>query len=302
MKNLKLTKLKYSDDFRNLLTSIIDNLIAKDLLKIEGKLYFLPFNNVNYIQNTNKVTVSFYKNDTSINVEMKIGKFITKLYTLVHKRFTNEQVEEFVNTYKGMVMFDETFANFHLVQGTDIKKYYHYSNYQENKGVLGNSCMKHDSLQKVFKIYTKNTDKVSLLILKDPNTGKIRGRAIVWKNINMRAGSKESGVKSIKVNFMDRIYSYDDSVTEQFKMYAKINGWMYKQKQNSGPNGPFIFENKILPNDTKLFFYLDYFDKIKKYPYLDTLSKFSIEKGFISNRKFKDCVELTSTDGHFYTI
>lgn len=296
---MKLTKLKYSDEFRNLLTSIIDNNIAENLLKIEGKMFFLPFNDIGYIQNTNKVTVGIYKKDISIQSEMRVGKFVTKLYSLIHKTFTNAQLEAFTNKYKGMSMFDETFGNFELVEGKDIKKYYHYSNYAENKGILGNSCMKGDTHQKFLNIYSKNTENVSLLILKDGNTDKIMGRAIVWKNINMRPGSKED-TKSFKVNLMDRIYSYDDYVTEQFKMYAKIKGWAYKQTQNSVRVGPFIYNNEILSDDTKFFFYLKNIKNVKKFPYMDTLSRFSTKKGFISNRKFKDSVELTSTDGHFY--
>lgn len=292
MKNLQ--KLKYSEEFRQILKVLIRNNISKSLLKLEDKLLFLDFNDITIIDNSNQVKVISSKNGNTIN--MRIGRMVTRLFKSLGLDFNNSELEEFANQYKSIAKFEETFKNFELVTGEDIRKYYHKDNYEEKRGVLGGSCMSSEGKQKYLDIYVDNTDKIALLILK--NGSKIKGRAIVWKDIYMRRGPKGSCDKEV-ATLMDRIYTFDDSVTEQFKLYAKKMGWVYKWRQNSDSNGPFVLDNHKLPSDTKFFWYLDNIGQ-DYFPYLDTMVNYSLEKGFISNRKFVNSVKLTDTGGSYY--
>ncbi|CAG7580701.1 MAG: hypothetical protein SLAVMIC_00527 [uncultured marine phage] len=267
------------------------NLVAEKLLSLEGNPYYLTFNKVGIIKSSNKVKVRSTNNNSVI--EIKVGKFLNKLFSLIgFCNFTNADIEEFVNQYKGLISFEETFEDFDIVEGKDLKTYYHYSKYAEDKGVLGNSCMKNKRHQKYLKFYSKNPKNVSLLILRKKGTDLIMGRALIWKKL------KIDGTQ--KVTFMDRVYSYDDSVTEQFKIYARMNGFLYKKFQNSEKIGPFILGHNQLPVDTVLSLKLKNIKKIKTYPYLDTLCMYSLKKGDLTNKKFRGSVELTTTDGDFY--
>jgi hypothetical protein len=67
---------------------------------------------------------------------------------------------------------------FEIVEGDEIAKWYRYENYAENKGTLGNSCMR-DKRDSFFEIYTKNPEVCRMLILKEDD--KILGRALIWK-------------------------------------------------------------------------------------------------------------------------
>lgn len=288
---MRLEKLKYSDEFKTLLNEISDDKISNILLKIQDKLFYLPFNNIDYIKDTNQVTIELFKKVGSTKSNIRIGKFITKLFKLIHSNFDNSELEVFVNRYKSISEFDRISKNFKIVYGKDILKYYHKRNYSKKKGILGKSCMRKNKQQKFLKLYSKNINKIGMLVLFDDN-GKIKGRSILWKDINMEY---EEG--KYKVNFMDRIYTYDDYITEQFKLYAKMNGWVYKSSQNFLSYG-FIFNNKEL-NNVKFDLKLKKFKKLKHYPYMDTMDQLSRENGKISNYEFDKSVSLSTTDGGY---
>ena len=98
------------------------------------------------------------------------------------------------------------------------------------------------------------------------------GRALLWK--------LDDGEM-----FMDRIYTINDSDVELFKKFAERNDWWYKRRQDS--SNKFIIDkgtdsktNPILK--TKLKNWDD------EYPYVDSLTYFDSETGYIStHREFK---------------
>ena len=64
--------------------------------------------------------------------------------------------------------------------------------------------------QNALEMYTKNPDQVKLLILLNPETGDVRGRALIW---NLDNGSK----------FMDRIYTTNKEFEYDYLTYVENN-------------------------------------------------------------------------------
>ncbi len=156
--------------------------------------------------------------------------------------------------------------------------------------------MKYNRCQSYLDLYCLNPEQISMLILKT-SSGKIKGRAIIWKDVNIRLESWDKSQKE-KVFLMDRIYSSEESVVEMFKIYAKTMGWIYKYRQDVGEEGPYIKDSQVVSNP-KFFFYLENLVKSDRFPFMDSMSKYSLENGFISNKGFKDSICLQSTDGAY---
>lgn len=224
--------------------------------------------------------------------ETRIGRVATKLLQKIDKKYSPKEVEEFVTKFKSSVeILRDKFRLFELVSGDDIAYWYLDRRYVRGNGTLQNSCMRYDSCEDFFSIYTKNTDKVSLLILKSEGDGsestfdKITGRALVWK--------LDSGE-----TFMDRIYYTKEEEVELFKSYARKNGWIFKVNQNmnyfddveftDGSQGPMII---------KVTLDVDF----EKFPYMDTMRFLYKYKGIVSNQEKLDDrwndYKLDVTDG-----
>lgn len=232
---------------------------------------------------------------------MKIGKFVKKLFG---NKFTDKQIEEFVNQFKSQ---KESKLEFKLVSGEEISKWYHPSSIKQHKGSLGNSCMNSPDKNCFFKLYTENPEVCQLLILLEDN--KLVGRALVWK-INKVEGFIWDGDKNIKDKklnlelskfeyFMDRVYTTEDYLENNFINLAKKSGWLYKWNNNS--NNPEYVE---LNNECV---YVKMSVKVKKldyspYPYLDTFKRYNHFNGTLNNddrRKLGGHI-LTSTQGDIY--
>jgi len=146
---------------------------------------------------------------TNQRQEVKIGKFLKKVFP----DSTESQIEKMVNDYKFSYKHHFKFFDFEIVKGEDIRKYYLYTNYDDNGGRLHSSCMKQENDQHRFDIYVENPDVCSMLILKSPtNDKKITGRALIWKLTNGNT-------------YMDRIYCANDDEMQLFKNYAKERDW-----------------------------------------------------------------------------
>src|SRR5574343_44757 len=202
---------------------------------------------------------AFWKEQRS---EIKIGKFVKKLVSDTKDSI----IETFVNKWKSEVDYLKSDAIiFEEVNGDDIKKWYLYENYSQCYGTLGNSCMRHEDCQDYFDIYTKNTEVVSLLILRDrSDSTKISGRALIW---TLKNGER----------FMDRVYTTIDSEEHKFYKYAKQNGLIYKQRSRilkGGSSYPVPSEGLVVR-----------LKKIKydKYPYLDTLICCNYKEGYLTS-------------------
>lgn len=101
-----------------------------------------------------------------------------------------------------------------LVDGEDIRKYYHENSYSPDKTLttLWKSCMRGERSQPQMDFYV-NAPCVKLLVELDDNK-KVRGRALVW---TLTSGE----------TFMDRVYG-NEVTTQMFKVYAEKQGWFHR--------------------------------------------------------------------------
>lgn len=164
--------------------------------------------------------------------KIKIGKFFKSIFS----KLNNNDIEKLVSLFKSLILGkNEVFQE---LKGKDILKGYRTSNLR-CKSTLGRSCM-NDKPKYFFDIYTKNPDKVSLLILKDTIDDKIIGRALLWR-------SKDGIV-------MDRVYYFDEYVYEKFNLYSVDKKYLHR--------------GDLISSRVKLDVYGE--KSITNYPYLDT--------------------------------
>ena len=277
-------RLYYSDEFRNILRRMSDKssiaqalASAEDsnqmtdvytLIDITEKNDTISLVQVNRITRSNPQlgeTLPYNIRDkkrgsefwTKARTEMKIGRWVKRLLTEVHKSSVSDsKIEEFVNLYKSIIDGGDL-SNFELVNGEDIRKWYLSSNYGVVRGQLGNSCMRYTDCQTYFDIYVKNPEVCQLLILKsDDNKDKIKGRALVWK---LTDGTY----------YMDRIYTINDSDRLLFLDYARLKKIQYSYDSNKiGGNIEVQLGNHGYYN---------------KYPYMDTFLAYSPSKNMLSD-------------------
>lgn len=224
--------------------------------------------------------------DVKGRAETRIGRLIRRLFGT---RFDQKSIEVFVNKYKAVVRAEKALANFEVVRGDDIAKWYLYSKYVERRGTLGGSCMQGNECQRYFGIYTQNPNQVSLCILKNDKGDKIKGRALLWNLSSPK-----------DLIFMDRIYTNDDADVNLFVEYAKQQGWTTKARQS------YRGDDLVLPDggdmkDVKMKVVLDDVN-FNRYPYMDTLRHFYRESRTLSNVYLKDlgeCWTLNDTGGYY---
>jgi len=254
-KNESDKKMIYSEDFVDVL-SRIDDKVSKDILKLKD-----TDNVISYIDITDKNDfVSFIqqrniKDDpwkASARQELKIGKFARKL---LGNDISNKEIEDFVNLYKASSDFEQYEKRFEIVDGDDIAYYYHSVSYGSKEGSLGLSCMSFDYCGPFFNIYIDNPNQCKMLILKVPDSNKIKGRALLWK-----LSKPENKI------FMDRVYTNDDSDEMLFINYAKKNKWLYKNEQKYGYTR-IVQSNKISTLDMEVQLTKKDFEY---YPFMDT--------------------------------
>jgi hypothetical protein len=212
--------------------------------------------------------------------QLKIGKFVTAMFTKGGIDFKPTDIEDFVNKYKSLItQMREKFDKFKIVKGKDIRNSYLADNYLNTNGSLGNSCMRYEKCQKFLDIYVENEDKVSLIILE--KEGMITGRAILWTD-----------EKDRKV--MDRIYTNNSADEQLFKDFAKANNFWYKKEQNMYEDTPFIG-----PNDEEEKWITVHLKAVDHnyYPYMDSMKFYNPGTGRITNNSDDYEYNLTDTDG-----
>jgi hypothetical protein len=213
--------------------------------------------------------------------QLKIGKFVTAMFTKGGIDFKPTDIEDFVNKYKSVItQMRDKFNNFKIVKGKDIRNSYLVDNYLNTNGSLGNSCMRYDKCQKFLDIYVENPDKVSLVILE--KEGKITGRAILWTDDKDR-------------KVMDRIYTNNSADEQLFKDFAKANNFWYKKDQNMYEDTPFIGPNG--EEERNITIQLDEVDH-NYYPYMDSMKFYNPNTGILTNNGSSGYeYNLTDTDG-----
>jgi len=207
----------------------------------------------------------------------KIGRFLTKFFEL-----SSTEIQIISDIFKRK----EESKKFNIVEGEYIKNWYNANQYAQGCGTLNTSCMRSNSCQSYFSIYTENRDKVKMLILTNEED-KLIGRALLWYDVYF------PNLDAEKI-FMDRIYGTDETIG-LFKQYAEKNDIVYKTRQS--------YEHKIK------FTYkgTEFFDNISieleetdfsEYPYLDTMSYLDSNYGILYNDSGSDYdKELCSTSG-----
>lgn len=273
----KTSDIFISDQFRNTLEIFKDKSeVAQLLLYRRLNKEVLVDNHINFIcvSKNDPTKISYLTTDrievisksetddywtSTKRFACKPGAFIGKML----KDISPKEVENFANLYK-------TFASkadieFKVVTGSDILKYYHQDSYFNQNGTLGNSCMKTNSCQDYFDIYTQNP-MISMLVMLAPNE-KILGRALLWQIGEERV--------------MDRIYTIqDDTYFHHMAKWATDNGIIYKAYQNWQTCRTFSDGTNEI--EKKFFINLNVWD-LEKYPYLDSFKWLDMNTGQLTN-------------------
>lgn len=290
----KTYDLFISDELRNIITEFeSESVVAQLLLKKRHDKEDLVENPVNFIsisredrtkisyltpERMNTLDVSEYWT-SSRRFQVKPGGFISKLF----RNVTSKEVEKFSNLFRSQSV--KTKFRFSIVKGDSIRRYYHYSSYQDDRGTLGASCMKHDSCQKYLDMYINNQDIITMLIMTDEN-GDLMGRSLLWN------------FESHKI--MDRIYTVcDEDLLFHFKQWATQNGYLYKSEQNWYNTMQFeqIGQKR---QELKLEIKID--TDFRYYPYMDTFKFIDTKTGKLYNYQYESrhLRTLCSSDGSSY--
>ena len=235
---------------------------------------------------------------TKYRSEIRIGTFIAEVFG---ERFpeslqggqNQRDRESFVNLYKAIYDEDDALKLFDIVIGEQISYWYNCSKYaNQDNGSLGSSCMRR-APSSYFQIYTKNPEKVSLVILySDESKTKIKGRAILWK-----LDSHQDRF------FMDRVYTNNYADEQLYINLAKKNNWFYKVSQSMGSDVGIV--DPSVGNDGR---YVDMYVELNnihysEFPYCDTMAFFDPNSGTIANNNGYDAeYELVDTGGHYYNL
>jgi hypothetical protein len=241
--------------------------------------------------------------------KLKVGRFVTHIFEQNNIEFTPSEIEEFVNLYKSTFdILQDKFSFFEMVDGSDISYWYNRDNYEEQSGVLGNSCMS-GSDSDFFRIYEENKNCKMLILKSDKGylkDGKIKSNYITGRSLIWNAKIVDNGeIRFIK--FMDRVYTNNDSDIEVFTAYAREMGWWYKTSQNYYPetsitNGDEVIEFNDYTKRLEVDIENIYFDK---YPFIDTFCYVKDEKTLINNyvidKNKESCHGFRTTEGCYDT-
>ena len=229
---------------------------------------------------------------------IRIGRFTRALLTTATINFKTKEIEEFTNQFKAAYDFNSDATNkFDIVTGEDIAKWYHFEKYIQGGGSLNNSCMANVK-KEFFDIYTKNPQVKLVILYSDEGklengkytSDKIKGRAIVWNDADC------VGIEG-KINFMDRIYTAQDSDTDLFKRFAESKGLWYKKSQNMDYYDCMI-TNGVIEQRANITLELDE-TNFPFYPYTDTMSFTNLDSNVISNMEEDYHRRLRSTTGGY---
>lgn len=224
------------------------------------------------------------------STDVNVGRFVRAFLTKVGEKFTDIEIEDFVDQYKKvMQMKTDIFSRFKEVKGEEIETCYLVDNYESEYGSLGGSCMRYDRCQDYFDIYVSNPERVSLVVLlSEQDSSKIAGRAILWLDDDGR-------------RIMDRIYIIRTADVLLFIEYCNSKGYLHKESQTYSSMTPFVDNGIELDyEESKVVITLNK-GEYCPYPYMDTMKYFNPDTGIISNRNsMNGYIELTDTDGGPY--
>ncbi len=292
-----------SDNLLSLLKDMND-VIANHLIELQGKsdmaYSFIDIADdgmVSYLPSNREKGLSDDEKWSKGRQKVKIGRFVRAVLEKENIKYTDYQIDLFVNKYLAIQRKNNNQYTFKLVSGNEIPKWYLQDNYHgnfEESHTLWNSCMRYDSCQTYFKVYER-TPSIKLLILLDNTTQKLVGRALVWTKCEPLDGDVTN-----TFIFMDRIYCYKTYMEELFKNYAKENNWWWKEQQDSGA-GTGITNGRI-GKVRKFKVEISDLETGEDRPFMDTLKYYVPHEGILTNDGSYDSITeiWESTDG-FYT-
>ena len=225
--------------------------------------------------------------------EIAVGRFVRAILTKSNFTFKDAEIEDFVYKYRAEIEKEKDVLNrrFKVVEGNDIKKYYHKSQYESESGSLGSSCMRYDRCQDYLSIYTDNSQCKLLLLISDNEPDKICGRAILW----------EMEPYELSTKVMERIYSTRTADEQLFKEWAIANKYWFKSRQDFNEYTDFEFHKEdetIEKRQGEFSVQLDKKGDYSNYPYMDSFKYYDPSKGILYNSSNFDYeYELTDTEG-----
>lgn len=198
---------------------------------------------------------------------------------LLVKKYTNREFENFSNWLKAQMLNCE----FSIVSGEDITKWYCYTNYFNEDGSLGNSCMRYDECSEYFEIYENHA---KMLITTKDNL--LTGRAIIWE-INGKT-------------YLDRIYTVWEYLENQFIEYARQHGWCYREDNSLLSDGE--YQRWFTPdNNYKTAKEINLTIKLNRVyecmPYMDSFRYYNNKDNSINTKPFHGKIDLSYTDGDY---
>ena len=168
------------------------------------------------------------------------------------EQFSNNLIANIKSVSKDYFYFD-------ILKGKDIAQAYDSSNFAKNIGTIKNSCM--NGKQDFMDIYFNN-DNISMIVLRDKETDKIYGRALLWK--------LDYSVKGAEY-FLDRPYYVNDSDVGMLQNYAIDNGYIYRTSSTENYS---IYFNGEKEKSIKMECTISVPNGVEKskFPFIDTLS------------------------------
>lgn len=266
--NLKFFNYLYlSKNFLWILDGIKDYHISKDM-ELLG-IYLPEENEVKDTFNIIKIKVRSSSGKVFYQF-IKVGKFISALYSLAHRNIESEELFTLSMILLGEHMFRIFLKknNLKVIESKDIEYFYSTSNYEGfQSGSLWGSCM-NDKMEEV-KFYNLISDEVSILAIVD-SSGSVYGRSLLWEtdkglyldrcyllNDIFRYGYimyvyKEFGIKYYYDYIIDT--SKLDRLTINLKVIVRLSSFIEKAKKVYNDNPVFRFRIPYL--DTFRYFEL----------------------------------------------
>jgi len=238
-----------------------------------------------------KDIVNVRKGWTENRQQMKIGRLLGRI---AESKFTQKQIEEFINRFKAESKKNIEGLDWRRVYGRDINNWYMGNMYVKGGGTLNRSCLRRKEKNQFLNFLAGNPNKVRLQLLVN-DQGLLLGRSLIWK-----LDEPEGRI------YMDRIYTRFDEDVNMFIESAKKHGYLYKSKQTYGGEVPLIDGRdgeqkwiKLVCNDFRK-------RNFSGYPYIDTLQYYDMKNNILTNDvgifTNNTIAKLNKTDGGYTTF
>jgi hypothetical protein len=283
-------KLIINEELETILKKLADeNNIAQDILKhnFEEDSNYINYLGVSettkgYISylTKGKINSGFIKDfwEARVRLHKNPAGIVELLFPNTHTQRAKEVfTERYRNVIQQLEIKDDLIT---IVEGDKIREYYSEDSYidtdDEDGGIIHSSCMRYESCQDYFDLYTKNTKNVGMAVILDIYK-KVRARCILWY-----PEGKEEG----KPVWYDRIYGASTAVEKEMQAALEKRGFINISCKNT-----------IKPDEEpERTIILEYGrSDIKYFPYMDTMCYLSGKK--IGNESLSGGCKMRDTDG-----